>query len=83
MKTFSKLARVLALTLVLGLPAFAGQTDTPPCGSREPGQTDTPPCQLTPPGDTGVPSNSPTATAADQAFTEIMTEVLKSMLSIF
>jgi hypothetical protein len=83
MKTLSKLAGVLALTLVLGLSAYAGQTDTPPCGSPEPGQTDTPPCQITPPGDTGGPSNSPTATAADEAFTEIMTEVLESMLSIF
>ena len=83
MKTFSKLASVLALTLVLGLPAFAGQTDTPPCGSPEPGQTDTPPCQLTPPGDTGGPTNSPPATAADEAFTEIITEMLQSMLSIF
>ena len=81
MKTLSKLASVLALTLVLGLPAFAGQTDTPPCGAPEPGQTDTPPCQITPPGDTGGPSNS--TTAADEAFTEIMTEVLESMLSIF
>ncbi len=83
MKTLSKLASVLALTLVLGFPAFAGQTDTPPCPPPEPGQTDTPPCQITPPGDTGGPSNSPTATAADEVFTEIMTEVLESMLSIF
>ena len=28
MKTLRKLASVLVLTLVLGLPAFAGQTDT-------------------------------------------------------
>ena len=83
MKTLSKLASVLVLTLVLGLPAFAGQTDTPPCPPPEPGQTDTPPCQITPPGDTGGPSNSPTATAAHEAFIEIMTEVLESMLSIF
>ena len=90
MKTLCKLASVLVLTLVLGLPAYAGQTDTPPCPPPEPGQTDTPPCQVAP-GDMGDPSNLSTATAAnlstataaDEAFTEIMTEVLESMLSIF
>jgi hypothetical protein len=83
MKTLRKLASVLVLTLVLGLSALAGQTDTPPCATPVPGQTDTVPCQPTAPGDMGDPSNSSTATAADAAFTEIMTEVLKSMLSIF
>jgi len=83
MKTLSKLASVLALTLVLGLPAFAGQTDTPPCPPPEPGQTDTPPCGGVAPGDLGTPTISSTATAADETFTEIVTEVLESMLSIF
>ena len=81
MKTLSKLASVLVLTLVLVLPAFAGQTDSPPCVSPVPGQTDSPPCQPTAPGDMGTPSNSPTASTVDEAFTEIMTEVLNSMLS--
>jgi hypothetical protein len=81
MKTLCKLAGVLALTLVLGLPAYAGQTDTPPCVSPQPGQTDTPPCQVAP-GDMGGPSNLLTATAPDEPLTEIMTEVLESMLSI-
>jgi hypothetical protein len=85
MKTLRKLTSVIVLALVLGLPAYAGQTDTPPCAPPEPGQTDTPPCGggAPAPGDMGGPSNSPTATAADEAFTEIMTEVLESMLSIF
>jgi hypothetical protein len=83
MKTLGKLASVLVLTLVLGLPAYAGQTDTVPCSSPPPGQTDTVPCQPTAPGNMGGPSNSSSATAADDAFTEIVTEVLESMLSIF
>ena len=83
MKTLSKLTSVLALTLVLGLPAFAGQTDTPPCPPPEPGQTDTPPCGGVAPGDSGTPTVPSTATAADETFTEIVTEVLESMLSIF
>jgi hypothetical protein len=82
MKTLSKLASVLVLTLVFGLPASAGQTDTSPCVPPVPGQTDTSPCQPTAPGYTGSSSNSPTATAASEAFTEIMTGVLESMLSI-
>ena len=83
MKTLRKLTSVMLLALVLGLPAFAGQTDTVPCATPAPGQTDTLPCQPTAPGDMGGPSNSSTGAAADEAFTEIMTEVLESMLSIF
>ena len=83
MKTLRKLASVIVMTLVLALPAFAGQTDTVPCASPAPGQTDTVPCQPTASGDTGSPSNSSTATAVDEAFTEIATGVLESMLSIF
>jgi hypothetical protein len=83
MKTLSNLASVLALTLVLGLPAYAGQTNGVPCSQPVPGQTDGTPCQPTAAGDTGSPSNSSTATAVDEAFTEIATGVLESMLSIF
>lgn len=83
MKTLRKLTSVILLALVLGLPAFAGQTDTPPCAPPEPGQTDTPPCQGATSGDLGTPTVSSTATAADEALTEIVTDVLASMLSIF
>ena len=83
MKTLRKTASVLVLTLVLGLPAFAGQTDTPPCAPPVPGQTDTPPCGGVAPGDSGTPTVSSTATAADETLTEIVTDVLASMLSIF
>jgi hypothetical protein len=81
MKTVRMLASALVLTLVLVLPAFAGQTDSPPCAVPVPGQTENPPCQEIAPGNTGGPSNSSPTT--DEAFTEIMTEVLESMLSIF
>jgi hypothetical protein len=83
MKTLHKLARVIVLTLVIGVPSFAGQTESPPCAAPLPGQTESPPCQGTAAGGIGVPSNSSTATAADEAFTEIMTQVLESMLSIY
>jgi hypothetical protein len=82
MKTLRKLTSVLLLTLVFVLPAFAGQTDTPPCAAPEPGQTDTPPCQAAP-GDMSTPTFSSPASTADETFTEIATEVLESMLSIY
>jgi hypothetical protein len=81
MKTLRKLASVLVLTLMLGLPAFSGETHTPPCAPPDPGETHTPPCSATP--DMGDPSTPSTAMAADEAFTEIATEVLESMLWIF
>ena len=76
MKTLRKLTSVIVLTLMLGLPAFSGETHTPPCAPPEPGETHTPPCSGTATGDMA------TATTADEAFTEIVTEVLESMLSI-
>jgi hypothetical protein len=82
MKTLRKLASVLVLTLMLGLPAFSGEISTPPCAPPEPGETHTPPCSVTT-GDTGDPSTPSTAMAADEKVTEIATEVLESMLWIF
>jgi hypothetical protein len=82
MKTLRKLATVLVLTLALLVPAFAGQLDAPPCPQPVHGQLDAPPCQVTATGNMGGPSNLSTATATDEAFTEIMTELLESMLSI-
>jgi hypothetical protein len=83
MKTLRKLSSVLVLTLVLVLPAFAGQLETPPCAEPVPGQLETPPCQPAAPGDASAPTISSTATAADETLTEIVTDVLASMLSIF
>ncbi len=44
MKNLKRLSAAVVLTCVLGLSAFAGQTETPPCAPPEPGQTETPPC---------------------------------------
>ena len=55
-----KLFATLFLICALGVTAFAGQTDTPPCSPPDPGQTDTPPCSAAQ-GDTGpdlAPSTS-------------------------
>jgi hypothetical protein len=81
MKTLRNLTSVLVLTLMLGLPAFAGELQTPPCAPPVPGELQTPPCQAAAPGDMG--SATSTETAAPATFTEIATEVMESMLSIF
>jgi hypothetical protein len=83
MKTLRKLASALVLALALVVPSFAGQLDSPPCPQPIPGQLDSPPCQGTAPGNMSGSPNSSTATAPDEAFTEIMTEVLESMLSFY
>ena len=83
MKTLRKLASVPVLTLLIALPAFAGQLESPPCPQPAPGQLESPPCQEIARGNLGGPSNSSTATGADEAFTEIMTELLESMLSFY
>lgn len=83
MKKLRKLASIILLAFVLGLPAFAGQSDTPPCAPPAPGQTDTPPCPGAATVDLGAPIVSSTATVADETLTAIVTEVLESMLSIF
>jgi len=44
MKNLKKLGAAAVLTLLLGLPAFAGETQAPPCAPPEPGETQAPPC---------------------------------------
>jgi hypothetical protein len=82
MKTLRKLSGVLVLTLILGLPALAGELQTPPCAQPAPGELQTPPCQGAAAGDTGDPSNSWTAMTANPTFTEIATEIMENMMSI-
>jgi hypothetical protein len=65
MNSLKKLSGAIALTFVLGLSAFAGEVETPPCA---PGETDTPPCATAPlssdasfaPGEVNAPPASNT-----------------------
>ena len=88
MKTLKRLAAAVILTSVLGLTAFAGQTDTPPCVPPEPGQTDTPPCTVAP-GDTGTPTASSTDPGqtdmppAAESYIDIAVSVFESILPLF
>ena len=58
MNNLKGLAAAVALTFVLALSTYAGETHTPPC--TDPGEMMTPPCAvsgetLTPPGETHGP----------------------------
>ena len=66
MKNLKTLGAAAVLTLVLGLPAFAGETQAPPCAPPEPGETQAPPCtgQMTT-GDSATPGVISTPPAPD------------------
>ncbi len=86
MKNLRKLGVAVLLTCVLALSAFAGEMQTPPC-TPEPGQIPTPPCAATP-GDMDTPTGASTAPGdmvanSETSFTEIATDVLLSVLSLF
>ncbi len=86
MKSLKRLGVTVALTFVLAVFAFAGETSTSPCAPPDPGITETPPCavaQLTPddslaPGQTSTP---PTSNAS--SVTEVALDLLQSVLSLF
>jgi hypothetical protein len=48
MKNLKRLGVAFALTLVLGVSAFAGEVNSPPCAPPDPGITETPPCAAAP-----------------------------------
>jgi hypothetical protein len=87
MKTLKRLTLAVALMLVLGLSAFAGETQSPPCAA--PGQTETPPCAAAlmaadaslAPGET---SDSATSNAgASLPVAELALDLLQSALLLF
>ena len=89
MKTLTKLSAAVTLTVVLIVPAFAGQTETPPCAPPEPGQTSTPPCSATP-GDMETPTETSTsgdmgtpAVANDETYSKIVADVILNLLPLF
>jgi hypothetical protein len=44
MRNLKRLGAAIALMFVLGLSAFAGVMETPPCAPPDPGIMETPPC---------------------------------------
>jgi hypothetical protein len=88
MKNLKRLGAAIALTFVLGLSAFAGDVETPPCAPPAPGQLETPPCAAqaisddsAAPGQTDTP---PASNAVDVfSVAEGAMSVLQSMLAVF
>jgi hypothetical protein len=89
MKDLRKLGAAVALTCVLGVTAFAGQLETPPCAPPEPGQLETPPCAVvqTTPDESGAArqiGTQPVSNAADvYSLAEVALNVWQSALSLF
>ena len=84
MKSLRKLSFASALALIVGVSAFAGETQTPPC-VPDPGILETPPCASAPiASDSNAPGElqSPPADGAEFTTTLAM-DLVQSMLSIF
>ena len=83
MKSLKRIGAVVALTISLGLSAFA---QAPPCGSNDPGETHTPPCATyqktnddsTAPGETSTPPDS-----TDYIITQVAVDIVESVLTLF
>ena len=81
MKTLKSLSAAVLLTSVLGLSAFAGETQTPPCAPPEPGETQTPPCtggQMA--GDTSGLVSTPSASDSGYVVAEAAITLFESLL---
>lgn len=85
MKNLKRLGATVALTLVFGLSALAGDIQTPPCAAPQPGIIESPPCaggQVAPdpvvPGQMDAP---PTSFAADASAFAL--GLFESLLPIF
>ena len=69
MNSLKRLTAAVVLTFVLGLSAFAGEVETPPCAPPDPGILDTPPCAAQPASDDptvpGEVNTPPTSAAVD------------------
>jgi hypothetical protein len=91
MKKLKNLGAAFSLTVVLALPALAGQTSTPPCSPPEPGQTSTPPCAAAPGDATNPGFNSttlgdlgtPTVTSSETSFADFAAELLLNFLPLY
>ena len=86
MKNLKKLGAAAVLTLLLGLPAFAGETQAPPCAPPEPGETQAPPCtgQMASDNSTtpGIISTPP-ASDAGYLVADAAISLFESLLSLF
>jgi hypothetical protein len=88
MKSLNRLGVSVTLLCVLSMTAFAGDTNSPPCGSPDPGTVSSPPCSVAQvttddavPGDT---NDTPSSYATDMpAISEVAIVLAQYWLSIF
>ncbi len=84
MKNLKRLGAAVALTLALGVSAFAGEIQTPPSAPPAPGIMETPPCsggQAAPdPAVPGQIETPPAANASGYSVAEMAINLLESLL---
>lgn len=84
MKSLKRLGATIALTFVLAMAAFAGETPTPPCAPPVPGETPTPPCAAQMASDDPATETLPASNAVDLfSVAEGAMNTLQIMLAIF
>lgn len=82
MNNLKRLGLASVLTFVLGVSAFAGEIDTPPCA---PGDILTPPCAAAPlsPDDSAAPGEVETPPASDAAGIVAVVDAAIDLLLLF
>jgi hypothetical protein len=85
MKNLKRLSAAVVLTLVLGLSAFAGEVNTPPCAPPDPGIMETPPCAAAPlsPDDSAAPGQTDTPPASDTVDIVSVVDAAMNLLLLF
>lgn len=82
MNNLKRFVIAVVLTCVLGISAFAGETQAPPCAPPEPGDTQTPPCsggQMA--GDSSGLVSTPSA--SDYLVAEAAINLFESLLPLY
>jgi hypothetical protein len=84
MKSLKRLAATIALTILLGMVAFAGETNAPPCAPPEPGETNAPPCiggQAS--GDSSELVSTPSTSDSGYLVAEAALDLFESLLPLY
>ncbi len=84
MKNLKRLGAAIALTFLLGMTAFAGETNAPPCTPPQPGETSSPPCtggQMA--GDSSGIVSTPSASDSGYLVAEVAITLFESLLPLY
>ncbi len=87
MKNLKRLGAAIALTFLLGMTAFAGETNAPPCTPPIPGETNAPPCTggQTASDSSAIPGVVSTPSASDSGYlvAEVAITLFESLLPLY